>query len=220
MKLLIVEDDSLLGGGLRAVLGRSGFDVTWVRDGRDALELLRNQEFVAMVLDIGLPGLNGMDVLRQLRADDMRLPVLVLTARDTTSDKVLSLEAGADDHVVKTADMEELIARLRALVRRAGRSSGLLRAGALTLNLDSRSVSLNGTPIVVSRREFDLLRSLVEGAGRVLTRRQLEQSVYGWNHQVDSNTIEVHIHNLRLKLGSSALTTVRGVGYTLARSAV
>jgi two-component system, OmpR family, response regulator QseB len=217
MQLLMVEDDSLLGGGLRAVLSKSGFTVTWVRNGATALTALKGQNFVAMVLDIGLPGQSGLEVLRQLRADGHSLPVLMLTARDTTQDKVSGLDSGADDYLVKTADMEELIARLRALVRRSSRGNGSLSVGKLTLNLDSHSVMRDGQTVPLSRREFDVLRTLMEGAGRVLTRVQLEQNLYGWNGGVDSNAIEVHIHNLRHKLGSEVLRTVRGVGYTISR---
>ena len=219
MRLLIVEDDSLLGGGLRAALGKAGFTVTWVREGNAALDLLRAENFVAMVLDIGLPGIDGLEVLRKLRATGQMLPVLMLTARDTTRDKVLSLESGADDYVLKTADMEELIARLRALIRRAGRAAGSLIVGELTLDVEARTVTLEGELVNLSKREFDVLRALMEGAGRVLTRGQLEQSLYGWNRNVDSNAIEVHIHNLRAKLGATLLKTVRGVGYTISRGA-
>jgi DNA-binding response OmpR family regulator len=223
MRLLLVEDDSLLGGGLRATLSKSGFDVTWVREGRAALDLARTEPFTIMLLDIGLPDLGGLDVLRQLRqlrADGHQLPVLVLTARDSTRDTVLGLEAGADDYVVKTADMEELLARLRALIRRAGRGgAGSLSVGALKLDLDARTVSRNGEAVAVSRREFEVLRTLMEAAGRVLTRSQLEQALYGRSHGVESNAVEVHIHNLRLKLGPTALKTVRGVGYTIASRA-
>ena len=219
MRLLIVEDDSLLGGGLRAALSKTGFVVTWVRDGKAALELLAREAFVAMVLDIGLPEMDGLEVLRRLRAGGQMLPVLMLTARDTTRDKVLSLESGADDYLLKTADMEELIARLRALIRRSGRAVGALSVGELTLNLEAHSVTKGGDPVSISKREFDVLRALMEGAGRVLTRGQLEQSLYGLNRNVDSNAIEVHAHNLRAKLGAGLLKTVRGVGYTISRSA-
>ncbi len=219
MRLLIVEDDSLLGGGLRAALSKTGFVVTWVRDGKAALELLAREAFVAMVLDIGLPEMDGLEVLRRLRAGGQMLPVLMLTARDTTRDKVLSLESGADDYLLKTADMEELIARLRALIRRSGRAVGALSVGELTLNLEAHSVTKGGDPVSISKREFDVLRALMEGAGRVLTRGQLEQSLYGLNRNVDSNAIEVHVHNLRAKLGAGLLKTVRGVGYTISRSA-
>lgn len=218
MRLLVVEDDALLGAGLRAALSKWGFTVTWVRHGAAALDVLANEEFVAMVLDIGLPDVNGLEVLRKLRAGGNKLPVMILTARDTTRDKVSSLDLGADDYLVKTTDMEELVARLRALVRRSGRGGGVISVGNLTLNLDSRVLTMNGEEVGVSKREFDVLRVLMEGAGRVLTRAQLEQSLYGWNRNVDSNAIEVHIHNLRLKIGATTLKTVRGVGYTIARN--
>jgi DNA-binding response OmpR family regulator len=218
MRLLLVEDDALLGDGLRAALAKAGFAVTWVRDGRSALSALESAEFAAMVLDIGLPVMNGMDVLRELRGLGNDLPVLVLTARDSTRDKVLGLERGADDYLVKTADMEELVARLRALIRRAGRADGMLRVGDLTLNINTHTAIKNGTSIALSGREVAVLRALLERAGRVLTRGQLEEALYGWGQGVDSNAVEVHIHNLRLKVGAETIKTVRGVGYTIART--
>jgi DNA-binding response OmpR family regulator len=217
MRLLIAEDDALLGAGLRAALGKWGFTVTWVRHGGAALDVLETEQFLAMVLDIGLPDISGLDVLRRVRATGNKLPILILTARDTTHDKVTSLDCGADDYLVKTTDMEELVARLRALIRRSGRGGGMLSVGALSVDLDSRAVTLSGEAANVSKREFEVLRVLMEGAGRVLTRSQLEQSLYGWNRSVDSNAVEVHIHNLRSKIGANILKTVRGVGYTIAR---
>jgi two-component system response regulator QseB len=217
MRLLIAEDDALLGAGLRAALGKWGFTVTWVRHGGAALDVLETEQFLAMVLDIGLPDISGLDVLRRVRATGNKLPILILTARDTTHDKVTSLDCGADDYLVKTTDMEELVARLRALIRRSGRGGGMLSVGALSVDLDSRAVTLSGEAVNVSKREFEVLRVLMEGAGRVLTRSQLEQSLYGWNRSVDSNAVEVHIHNLRSKIGANILKTVRGVGYTIAR---
>jgi DNA-binding response OmpR family regulator len=219
MKLLLVEDDPLLGDGLRAALSKAAFAVTWVRGGKAAQSVLETNDFAAMVLDIGLPDMSGMDVLRQLRADGNALPVLILTARDTTRDKVISLERGADDYLVKTADMEELVARLRALIRRSGRGGASLSVGDLSLDLVGHTVSRNGTTVAVSAREFAVLRALVEGAGRVLTRGQIETSLYGWGRNVDSNAVEVHVHNLRLKLGADSIKTVRGVGYTIAKPA-
>ena len=217
MRLLIAEDDALLGAGLRAALGKWGFTVTWVRHGGAALDVLETEQFLAMVLDIGLPDISGLDVLRRVRATGNKLPILILTARDTTHDKVTSLDCGADDYLVKTTDMEELVARLRALIRRSGRGGGMITVGPLSLDLDSRAVTLSGEAVNVSKREFEVLRVLMEGAGRVLTRSQLEQSLYGWNRSVDSNAVEVHIHNLRSKIGANILKTVRGVGYTIAR---
>ena len=218
MKLLIVEDDALLGAGLRAALSKSGFEVTWLRSGQAALDGLTVNTYVALVLDLSLPDLTGLEVLRKLRADGNTMPVLILTARDSTHDKVVCLNFGADDFLVKTTDMEELIARLRALIRRAGHGGGTFSVGDLKLDPEAHSVTQKGAPVNVSKREFDVLRALMEGAGRVLTRSQLEQSLYGWNRAVDSNAIEVHIHNLRLKIGAGTLKTVRGVGYTIARS--
>ncbi|MFO1216882.1 MAG: response regulator transcription factor [Burkholderiaceae bacterium] len=215
--LLLVEDDPLLGGGLHAALEHAGYRVDWVRDGQHALERVRAGAYAALLLDIGLPGLSGLEVLTRMRAEGRSLPVLILTARDATRDKVAGLEAGADDYVVKTADLEELIARVRALLRRAGLAGGTMAVGDVVLDLDRRSVQLRGTPVAVSRREFDVLHALMSAAGRVLTRSQLEEALYGWSHQVESNTIEVHVHNLRHKLGSDVLKTVRGVGYTMPR---
>ena len=218
MRILLVEDDPLLGDGLRAAFDKAGFKVVWAKDGDMALGLLRSQIFVAAVLDIGLPGMDGMEVLRQLRVDGNRLPVLMLTARDTTRDKVMALDRGADDYVVKTAEMEELIARLRALVRRAGNGrAGLLAVGNLSLDLATHAVTVDGNVIGLSSCEYTVLRALLEGCGRVLTRRQLEEQLYGWKKDVDSNALEVHIHNLRHKLGQDAIKTVRGIGYTIAR---
>ena len=218
MRLLIAEDDALLGAGLRAALGKWGFVVTWVRHGRAVLDVLRTEPFLALVLDLGLPDISGVDVLRKLRAQGHKLPVLVLTARDSTQDKVSCLDLGADDYLVKTTDMEELVARLRALIRRSGGAAGSLSIGDLTLNMESRTLTLSGQLVSLSKREFELLRMLMEGAGRVFTRTQIEQSLYGWDRTVDSNTVEVHIHNLRQKIGAKKLQTVRGVGYTIARA--
>lgn len=188
-----------------------------MRDGREALERLHTGTHAALLLDLGLPGLGGFEVLARLRTEGRRLPVMVLTARDATRDKVAGLEAGADDYVVKSVDVEELIARVRALLRRGGQAGGTLTVGDVVLDVDKRSVHLRGAPVEVSRREFEVLQALMAAAGRVLTRSQLEQALYGWNHQVESNAIEVHVHNLRHKLGSELLKTVRGVGYTMPR---
>ena len=218
MRILLAEDDPLLGDGLRAALDRAGFEVVWAKEGNMALNLLDTHSFSAMVLDIGLPGSSGMEVLQELRRRGSRLPVLILTARDSTRDKVLALDRGADDYLVKTVEMDELIARLRALVRRSlGGSLGVLSFGNLTLDLAAHTVSSNGVPISISTREFAVLRALLEGAGRVLTRSQLENALYGWKTNIDSNAIEVHIHNLRQKLGPDVIRTVRGVGYTIAK---
>ena len=213
MRILLAEDDALLGAGLSAALVKAGFEVTWAKDGPSTLDLARDGGFDAVVLDIGLPVLGGMEVLRRLRAAPCNVPVLILTALDNTPSKVAGFEAGADDYLVKTAELDELIARLRALIRRAGR--GTLSVGDLTIDTKARRVSLRGEPVPLSRREFEVLRLLMEASGRVLTRAELERSLYGEGHVVDSNAVEVHIHNLRSKIGAPLLKTVRGVGYVL-----
>lgn len=215
MRILLVEDDALLGAGLRAALGKSAFDVTWLCNGLAALDVILSEPFKVLVLDINLPGLNGLELLQKIRQCGCKAPVLILTARDTSRDKALCLQHGANDFLVKTTCMEELIERLRSLIGSSGHD-GPLTVGALSMDVQAHSVTLNGEPISVSKREFGILRSLMEGAGRVLTRAQLEQSLYGLNGHIESNAVEVHIHNLRLKIGSSTLKTVRGVGYTLA----
>lgn len=214
MKLLIVEDDLMMGAGLQAALKNAGFDAHWVTDGEAAFDLLTQSFFRVAVLDISLPGLDGLSLLKQLRASGSSMPVLMLTARDTTRDKVMCFEAGADDFLVKTTDMEELIARLRALVRRAG-YVGRICVGKLTLDSDTLVVTKEGKLLNLSNREFELLRVLMEGAGQVISRSRLEESVFGSSRTCDSNVLEVHIHNLRQKIGESSLKTVRGVGYAL-----
>jgi two-component system, OmpR family, response regulator QseB len=219
MRILLVEDDPLLGDGLRAGLRQQGFQVDWVRDGLAGERELRSGAYTAAVLDLGLPGLDGMEVLRQTRAAGGSLPVLVLTARDAIDDRIRGLDGGADDYVVKPVDLHELGARLRALVRRAhGQVQELLQAQGVALDPAARTVTLEGEPVALSMREFDLLQALMLGAGRVLSREQLEQSLYSWGQEVESNAVEVHIHHLRKKLRPELITTVRGVGYTISRT--
>jgi DNA-binding response OmpR family regulator len=213
---LIVEDDLMMGAGLKAALNEAGFDAHWVTDGQVAYDVLCTKSFRAAVLDITLPGLDGLTLLKQLRANGNSLPVLMLTARDTTRDKVMCFESGADEFLVKTTDMEELIARLRALIRRAG-YLGRISVGHLTLDAETQVVTKEGKLLNLSNREFELLRVLMESAGQVLPRSRLEQSVFGSNRSGESNVLEVHIHNLRQKIGDAHLRTVRGVGYTLAK---
>jgi DNA-binding response OmpR family regulator len=214
MRVLIVEDNALMGAGLRSALSRSGFEIVWVRDGEAALKILATETFLAMVLDVGLPGMSGLEVLQILRSDGDKMPVLVLTARDTTLDKVTSLDNGADDFLAKTTDIEELAARLRALIRRSGRSEKYV-AGDLILDLGAHTVTQRGIPIDLSKREFEVLSILMNASGRVVTRSQLERSLYGRDRQVESNSLEVHIHNLRAKIGATTLKTIRGVGYMI-----
>ena len=218
MRVLLAEDDPLLGDGLRAGLRQLGFQVDWVRDGRAAERELRAQPYAAAVLDLGLPLMDGMEVLATLRRAGVALPVLVLTARDAVPDRIRGLDLGADDYVVKPVDLNELAARLRALIRRAhGQSQERLTAQDVVLDPAARTVFRGGVPVVLAAREFDLLHALMLNAGRVLSREQLEQHLYSWGREVESNAIEVHIHHLRRKLGNALIRTVRGVGYMLAR---
>jgi two-component system OmpR family response regulator/two-component system response regulator QseB len=219
MHILLAEDDPLLGDGLRAGLRQLGFKVDWVRDGEAAERELRAQPYAAAVLDLGLPLKDGMQVLADIRHAGVTLPVLVLTARDAVPDRIEGLDVGADDYVVKPVDLHELAARLRALVRRAhGAATQYLDAQDVRLDPAARTVHQAGLPVALSTREFDLLFALMLNADRVLAREQLEQHLYSWGQEVDSNAIEVHIHNLRRKLGAALIQTVRGVGYVLRRS--
>lgn len=214
MRILLVEDDRLLGDGVRVGLTGAGFTVDWVRDGDAALAALASESFAAVLLDLGLPKRDGLSVLACLRSAGNPVPVLVLTARDQVADKIRGLDLGADDYVIKPFDLDELAARLRALVRRSqGRADASLRHGDLVLDPAGRTVKLKGEPVTLTAKEFDLLRMLLDAAGRVLTRRVLEEQLYAWGEAVESNALEVHIHHLRRKLGSELIRTVRGVGY-------
>lgn len=220
MRVLVVEDDPLLGDALRAGLAQRGFDADWVTDGDAALLALRAHEpFAAVVLDLGLPILDGLEVLRKARADKTSVPILILTARDAVRDRVSGLDRGADDYVVKPVDLDELAARLRALVRRSSGTPGpLLRVGRLSLDPSARTVVLDGRPVYLQAREFTLLHELMLNAGRVLSREQLEQRLYSWGEEVESNAVEVHIHHLRRKLSPEIIVTVRGVGYIMQKA--
>lgn len=216
MKLLLVEDDALLGDGVRAGLKQAGFAVDWVQDGLAAKVALDSEEYDLLVLDLGLPKLSGMDLLKSVRAKRASLPVLILTARDTVADRVAGLNAGADDYLVKPFDLDELIARLNALLRRsAGQVELTLQHGAIELTPASHQVRLAGTDVSMSAREFSLLHTLLLHTGRVHSREQLEQTLYGWGEEVESNAIEVHVHHLRKKLGGDLIRTLRGVGYVI-----
>jgi DNA-binding response OmpR family regulator len=218
MRILLAEDDPLLGDGLRAGLRQLGFQVDWVRDGIAAERELRAQPYAAAVLDLGLPLKDGLEVLAAVRRAGVLLPVLVLTARDAVPDRVRGLDLGADDYVVKPVDLNELAARLRALVRRAhGQPLDRLVMQDLVLDPAARSVTKAGEPVPLSMREFDLLHALMLNGDRVLSREQLEQHLYSWGQEVESNAIEVHIHHLRRKIGAARIQTVRGVGYMLLR---
>jgi two-component system OmpR family response regulator/two-component system response regulator QseB len=221
MHILLAEDDTLLGDGLRAGLRQLGFQVDWVQDGVAAARELRvSPPYAAAVLDLGLPKQDGLAVLDEVRRAGVKVPVLILTARDAIPDRIQGLDLGADDYVVKPVDLYELAARLRALVRRAhGQAQPRLQARNIELDAAARLVRKSGAPVALSPREFDLLHALMLNPDKVLSREQLEQYLYSWGQEVESNAIEVHIHNLRRKLGTALIQTVRGVGYMLLRSA-
>jgi len=218
MRVLIVEDDPLLGDALAAGLKQRGFEPDWVQDGRDAQAAIRVEPFAAIVLDLGLPGLSGLELLRGERGRGNKVPVLILTARDAVQDRITGLDSGADDYVVKPTDLDELAARLRALVRRSkGEPAPLLRIGSLVLDPAARTVTRDGHVVDLQPREFTLLQELMLNAGRVLSREQLEERMYRWGEEVESNAVEVHIHHLRRKLGADVVKTIRGVGYMVPR---
>lgn len=218
MRILLVEDDPLLGDGMQKSLGHLGFTVDWLRDGKQAEHALASEEYAAVVLDLGLPQRDGFSLLHSAREAGLRTPVLILTARDAKPDKLKGFSLGADDYVVKPVDMEELAARLHALIRRAGgHAAPRLSIGAVELDPAARQVWRDGQPVELSAREFALLEQLMQNAGRVLTRAQLEESLYGWGDSVDSNTVEVFIHHLRKKLGADFIRTLRGIGYSVER---
>jgi two-component system, OmpR family, response regulator QseB len=217
MRLLLVEDDAMIGEAVATGLKREGFAVDWVRDGKAADLALKVESFDLLLLDLGLPHMNGLEVLKALRDRGLRIPVLILTARDAVSDKVQGLDAGADDYVVKPFDLTELAARIRALLRRhAGRAEPLIEHLGLSLNPVTHQVLRNGKEITLSAREFALLEALLDRPGAILSRAQLEERLYGWGEEVESNAVEVHIHSLRKKLGTEYIRNVRGVGYRVA----
>jgi DNA-binding response OmpR family regulator len=218
MRILLAEDDRQLGEGLTLGLKELGHTVDWVQDGAAAQQALASESLDALILDLGLPQVDGLTILKQLRKSERNLPVLVLTARDTIESRIEGLDLGADDYVVKPFDLMEVDARLRAITRRReGRAAPVIEHGALTLNPASREVTLEGEPVSLSSYEYAILETLVSHAGRILSRQFLEESLYGWDEGVESNAIEVYIHHLRKKLGKTLIRTVRGVGYSIAR---
>lgn len=220
MRLLVVEDDRLLGDGVVAGLEQAGFTADWVKDGHEAELALKTTPYELVVLDLGLPKMDGMEVLRQLRNKGQDLPVIILTARDTVPDRISGLAAGADDYLVKPFALAELVARVRALLRRAhGRSVTVIKYRDLVVEPESQTVRLGLKQISLSRREFAILVDLLEHQGTAVSRSRLEESLYGWNEEVDSNAVEVHVHNLRRKLGANLIKTIRGVGYLIAKEA-
>jgi DNA-binding response OmpR family regulator len=216
MRVLVVEDDRLLGEGIQMGLRQAGWQTDLVSDGIAARHALASEPFAALVLDLGLPRLSGLEVLKGLRSSGNALPVLILTARDTPADVVAGLDAGADDYMIKPFNLSELAARLRALVRRTGgRAASEIVHGDLRVDPASRQVSFAGQPVELSAREFDLLHELLNHAGRVMTKAQIEERLYAWGSEIESNAIEVHIHHLRRKLWPELIRTVRGVGYLI-----
>ncbi len=216
MRILLIEDDELLGHGICTGLSQLGYTVDWLKDGQAASQALQTEVFDMIILDLGLPKINGIDLLENLRGRGITTPVLILTARDTTEDHVIGLDSGADDYMSKPFELDELCARIRALLRRfSSRAEPILEYEDIILDPASHTVTLEDKPVTLSRREFALLYKLLENAGRVLSRENLMQSVYGWEEDVDSNALEVHIHNLRKKFGSKLIRTIRGVGYMI-----
>ena len=220
MRLLLVEDDELLGDAVRAALTQAGYVVQWVTDGGAAERAIGTETFDLLLLDLNLPFRSGLDLLRQLRARREPVPVLILTARDTVADRVRGLDYGADDYLVKPFDLEELHARVRALLRRQpGATVGMLRHGDIVLDPAAHTVTREGKPVDITPREFAVLQTLLQNTNKVLSRSQLEETLYGWEGDVDSNAVEVHVHHLRRKLGANLIHTVRGVGYIIRKGA-
>jgi len=216
MRVLLVEDDELLGDGLYRGLKQSNHIVDWVKDGCAAEQAVKIDQFDIVVLDIGLPRQSGLEVLKHMRQRGDATPVLILTARETIEDRIAGLDSGADDYLVKPFDLDELNARMRALQRRShSRAIPLVIYKDILLDPASHSIEKSGEPVHMSRREFSLVQRLLENTGRVLSREYLSQTLYGWDDEVDSNALEVHIHKLRKKLGNDFIRTIRGVGYMI-----
>lgn len=216
MRILLVEDDPLIGNGLHLGLRREGFAVDWVQDGNSASLALRTTPYGLLLLDLGLPNRDGLTVLRELRQRDDATPAIILTARDALSDRITGLDSGADDYLVKPFALAELLARIRAVNRRhAGRAQPELKAGALRLDPVQHRVWLRDEEVTVSPKEFAVLHELMQRPGAILSREQLEEALYGWQEEVESNALQVHIHNLRKKFGPEVIHNIRGVGYRI-----
>lgn len=216
MRIFLAEDDPELGDGLYAALKIAGYAVDWVRDGEHARQALRDQAYAVCILDLGLPRVDGLSILKALRAREDRTPVLILTARDASSDRVGGLDAGADDYLVKPFDLPELLARVRALARRAGGSAApTLVQGRIVLDPTSKRVTRDGAPVALSAREYALLHDLLANQGHIRTKTELEEGLYAWGDEVESNTVEVYVHHLRKKLGADLIRTIRGQGYVI-----
>ena len=218
MRLLLVEDDSMIGAAAQQGLRGDGHTVDWVRDGREAEGAMRAAEYDLVLLDLGLPHRDGLSLLRQWRQKGRQVPVLIVTARDAVTDRIAGLDAGADDYLVKPFDLDELSARIRAVMRRrAGRVESTIKVGALEIDAAAKRVQWKGHEVALSAKEFALLEALANRPGAFLTRAQLEERLYGWDDEISSNAVEVHIHALRRKLDPALIRNARGMGYTLAR---
>lgn len=216
MRILLAEDDAMLGSGIERGLRMAGFTLDWIRDGQQAQTALCTETYDVVLLDIGLPGQDGLKLLQWIRQSRLDVAVLVVSARDAVSDRIAGLNLGADDYLPKPFDLDELIARVHAVSRRrSGRSQPEIRLGGLVVHPQRREAMLNQQPLNLSAREFSLLLALLEKAGTVLSRGQLESQLYGWDEEIASNAVEVHLHNLRRKLGPQWIRNVRGVGYKL-----
>lgn len=214
MRVLLVEDDQMIAQGLSTALRQDGYTVDWMHDGLSAATALRTSRFDLVLLDLGLPGRDGLQVLRELRARGDATPVLILTARDERRDRIAGLDAGADDYIVKPFDLDEVAARMRSVLRRsAGRGDPCIQHGGIRLDPVTHAVERDGKPVALSPHEYAVLEALLQRPGAVLSRSQLEDRLYGWDDAVESNAIEVYIHGLRRKLGAEAIRTLRGVGY-------
>lgn len=221
MRILLVEDDTMIGKTLHAALQREGYVVDWVKDGQAAkvaLDTMRDA-YALVLLDLGLPKKSGLELLREVRRAGNKVRVLIVTAQDDVARRVAGLDAGADDYLVKPFSQDELAARMRALLRRdVARSDTVLRGAGVVLDPSARTVTRDGAPVELSKREFALLAALLERPGTALSKAQLEERLYGWGDEVESNAVEVHVHNLRRKLGADTIRTIRGVGYVIART--
>lgn len=220
MRILLVEDDRMIGEAVSVALRDAAYAVDWVQDGDTALRVLDNQEHQAVLLDMGLPKRDGLEVLRKLRAGGSRLPVIIVTARDAVEDRIKGLDYGADDYLVKPFDIDELLARLRAVVRRqGGQAAPVLSNGIISLDPATREARCGEVAGLLSAREFALLQALLLHPGAILSRAELEERIYGWNEEVESNAVDFLIHGIRKKFGTDVIKNVRGAGWMVARNA-